>query len=209
MSALLIDPVDKRDGVGERFLQPHKELQKSLGQEGAPQEQNRVGVIVQLKGIPEGHRDLGISDRPLLGHAAGNLIDFDTADRAGRVLFQQECQNPPFPAAHIQKGILQCQGEVGEYAFQDDIARRLRACHAHAIGIVAENAGDILHQTPPADTPVDEPVPQVEKANTDGDEETFEKLIHPAHRFCTAQQVPLPRPFRLLRPARQNGISEH
>lgn len=91
-----------------------KELLKRLRQKRTAQKQHGIVIVIQPERIPDHHIHPIVFLRPLLRCPAGDLVDFDTAQPAGRMAFQQISKNAPLPASDIQKNILlsQCDKSV-------------------------------------------------------------------------------------------------
>ncbi len=98
----------------QRRFHTLKELLKRLRQKRTAQKQHGIVIVIQPERIPDHHIHPIVFLRPLLRCPAGDLVDFDTAQPAGRMAFQQISKNAPLPASDIQKNILlsQCDKSV-------------------------------------------------------------------------------------------------
>lgn len=114
IAALLVDPVNQGDGMCQGRFYTFKELLKRLRQKRTAQKQHGIVIVIQPERIPDHHVHPIVFLRPLLRCPAGDLVDFDTAQPAGRMAFQQISKNAPLPASDIQKNILlsQCDKSV-------------------------------------------------------------------------------------------------
>ena len=87
---------------------------RSAGRPSKSQKQHGIVIVIQPERIPNHHVHPIVFLRPLLRCPAGDLVDFDTEQPAGRMAFQQISKNAPLPASDIQKNILlsQCDKSV-------------------------------------------------------------------------------------------------